>query len=163
MFTEVADVFEGVTLHLLWSFFTLPSGGLIISLQCFVVLLYCSWEKPPRLFCASSQDVKAGDVLQKKNMWEIIGEGSATGRSGQAGKVHYEFPCCSSYTFFFFFTFLLLFIKCYTSFLFIFRALLVNATSLLWLAMANMRRFPLMMTITVIIQMANRVRNKWIV
>ncbi|XP_058263928.1 non-muscle caldesmon isoform X2 [Hemibagrus wyckioides] len=31
-------------------------------------------------------DVKAGDVLQKKNMWEIIGEGSATGRSGQAGK-----------------------------------------------------------------------------
>ncbi|XP_036431742.1 non-muscle caldesmon isoform X2 [Colossoma macropomum] len=31
-------------------------------------------------------DVKAGDVLQKKNMWEIIGEGSATGRSGPAGK-----------------------------------------------------------------------------
>ncbi|TSK45841.1 Caldesmon [Bagarius yarrelli] len=31
-------------------------------------------------------DVKAGDVLQKKNMWEIIGEGSATGRSGQLGK-----------------------------------------------------------------------------
>ncbi|MCI4381708.1 hypothetical protein PGIGA_G00255040 [Pangasianodon gigas] len=31
-------------------------------------------------------DVKAGDVLQKKNMWEIIGEGSATGRSGQGGK-----------------------------------------------------------------------------
>ncbi|XP_066523419.1 non-muscle caldesmon isoform X2 [Hoplias malabaricus] len=31
-------------------------------------------------------DVKAGDVLQKKNMWEIIGEGSATPRSGQAGK-----------------------------------------------------------------------------
>ncbi|XP_017340999.1 non-muscle caldesmon isoform X1 [Ictalurus punctatus] len=29
-------------------------------------------------------DVKAGDVLQKKNMWEIIGE--ATGQSGQAGK-----------------------------------------------------------------------------
>ncbi|XP_017555648.1 non-muscle caldesmon isoform X5 [Pygocentrus nattereri] len=31
-------------------------------------------------------DVKAGDVLQKKNMWEIIGEGSATGWSGPAGK-----------------------------------------------------------------------------
>ncbi|KAF7702220.1 hypothetical protein HF521_001503 [Silurus meridionalis] len=31
-------------------------------------------------------DVKAGDVLQKKNMWEIIGEGSQTCRSGQAGK-----------------------------------------------------------------------------
>ncbi|KAG9281113.1 non-muscle caldesmon-like isoform X2 [Astyanax mexicanus] len=31
-------------------------------------------------------DVKAGDVLQKKNMWEIIGEGSAGGRSGAAGK-----------------------------------------------------------------------------
>ncbi|KAK3558487.1 hypothetical protein QTP86_018139 [Hemibagrus guttatus] len=31
-------------------------------------------------------DVKAGDVLQKKNMWEIIGEGSATGRSGHGGK-----------------------------------------------------------------------------
>ncbi|XP_060771028.1 non-muscle caldesmon isoform X2 [Neoarius graeffei] len=31
-------------------------------------------------------DVKTGDVLQKKNMWEIIGEGSATDRSGQAGK-----------------------------------------------------------------------------
>ncbi|KAM9496095.1 uncharacterized protein lsp1a isoform 2-T2 [Clarias gariepinus] len=31
-------------------------------------------------------DVKAGDVLQKKNMWEIIGEGSATGRSGLAAK-----------------------------------------------------------------------------
>ncbi|XP_027029180.2 non-muscle caldesmon isoform X4 [Tachysurus fulvidraco] len=28
-------------------------------------------------------DVKAGDVLQKKNMWEIIGEGSATGQSGK--------------------------------------------------------------------------------
>ncbi|GAA6107847.1 non-muscle caldesmon isoform X4 [Tachysurus ichikawai] len=31
-------------------------------------------------------DVKAGDVLQKKNMWEIIGEGSATGQSGHTGK-----------------------------------------------------------------------------
>ncbi|XP_027029179.2 non-muscle caldesmon isoform X3 [Tachysurus fulvidraco] len=38
---------------------------------------------PPRMLCASSQDVKAGDVLQKKNMWEIIGEGSATGQSGK--------------------------------------------------------------------------------
>uniref|UniRef100_A0A8C2HP68 Lymphocyte specific protein 1 a n=1 Tax=Cyprinus carpio TaxID=7962 RepID=A0A8C2HP68_CYPCA len=31
-------------------------------------------------------DVKPGDVLQKKNMWEIIGEGSAGERSGLGGK-----------------------------------------------------------------------------
>ncbi|XP_016141091.1 non-muscle caldesmon-like [Sinocyclocheilus grahami] len=32
------------------------------------------------------QDVKPGDVLQKKNMWEIIGEGSAAERPGLGGK-----------------------------------------------------------------------------
>ncbi|XP_062847117.1 non-muscle caldesmon isoform X2 [Trichomycterus rosablanca] len=38
-------------------------------------------------------DVKAGDVLQKKNMWEIIGEGSATGRSGSGGKGNTSGKC----------------------------------------------------------------------
>lgn len=36
------------------------------------------------------QDVKPGDVLQKKNMWEIIGEGSAGERSGLGGKVNIQ-------------------------------------------------------------------------
>ncbi|XP_051980647.1 non-muscle caldesmon-like [Xyrauchen texanus] len=36
--------------------------------------------------CPSTpSDVKPGDVLQKKNMWEIIGEGSATDRPGGKG------------------------------------------------------------------------------
>ncbi|XP_051740161.1 non-muscle caldesmon isoform X3 [Ctenopharyngodon idella] len=34
-----------------------------------------------------SKDVKPGDVLQKKNMWEIIGEGSTAEKSGLGGKV----------------------------------------------------------------------------
>ncbi|XP_072525631.1 uncharacterized protein lsp1a isoform X2 [Salminus brasiliensis] len=43
-------------------------------------------EGSNRNMTSKPSDVKAGDVLQKKNMWEIIGEGSATGRSGPAGK-----------------------------------------------------------------------------
>ncbi|RXN20210.1 non-muscle caldesmon-like isoform X1 [Labeo rohita] len=35
---------------------------------------------------STPSDVKPGDVLQKKNMWEIIGEGSAAERSGLGGK-----------------------------------------------------------------------------
>ncbi|XP_051978551.1 non-muscle caldesmon isoform X2 [Xyrauchen texanus] len=35
---------------------------------------------------STPSDVKPGDVLQKKNMWEIIGEGSAAERSGLRGK-----------------------------------------------------------------------------
>ncbi|XP_026870970.2 non-muscle caldesmon isoform X2 [Electrophorus electricus] len=35
---------------------------------------------------AKPSDVKAGDVLQKKNMWEIIGEASAAGCTSPAGK-----------------------------------------------------------------------------
>ncbi|XP_052453337.1 caldesmon, smooth muscle-like isoform X5 [Carassius gibelio] len=35
---------------------------------------------------STPSDVKPGDVLQKKNMWEIIGEGSAGERSGLGGK-----------------------------------------------------------------------------
>ncbi|KAK1788914.1 hypothetical protein P4O66_015827 [Electrophorus voltai] len=35
---------------------------------------------------AKPSDVKAGDVLQKKNMWEIIGEASAAGCISPAGK-----------------------------------------------------------------------------
>lgn len=36
------------------------------------------------------QDVKPGDVLQKKNMWEIIGEGSVGERPGLGGKVNIQ-------------------------------------------------------------------------
>ncbi|XP_059401773.1 non-muscle caldesmon isoform X2 [Carassius carassius] len=39
-----------------------------------------------RHFLSTPSDVKPGDVLQKKNMWEIIGEGSSTERSGLGGK-----------------------------------------------------------------------------
>ncbi|XP_067291840.1 non-muscle caldesmon isoform X2 [Pseudorasbora parva] len=35
---------------------------------------------------STPSDVKPGDVLQKKNMWEIIGEGSAAEKSGLGGK-----------------------------------------------------------------------------
>ncbi|XP_016432051.1 non-muscle caldesmon isoform X2 [Sinocyclocheilus rhinocerous] len=35
---------------------------------------------------STPSDVKPGDVLQKKNMWEIFGEGSAGERSGLGGK-----------------------------------------------------------------------------
>lgn len=41
------------------------------------------------------QDVKPGDVLQKKNMWEIIGEGSAGERPGLEGKVNIQKIYCS--------------------------------------------------------------------
>lgn len=37
-----------------------------------------------------SQDVKPGDVLQKKNMWEIIGEGSTAEKSGLGGRVNIQ-------------------------------------------------------------------------
>ncbi|ROL55402.1 Caldesmon [Anabarilius grahami] len=36
---------------------------------------------------SSASDVKPGDVLQKKNMWEIIGEGTTAEKSGLGGKV----------------------------------------------------------------------------
>ncbi|XP_051740159.1 non-muscle caldesmon isoform X1 [Ctenopharyngodon idella] len=36
---------------------------------------------------STASDVKPGDVLQKKNMWEIIGEGSTAEKSGLGGKV----------------------------------------------------------------------------
>ncbi|XP_026095106.1 non-muscle caldesmon isoform X1 [Carassius auratus] len=39
-----------------------------------------------RHFLSTPSDVKPGDVLQKKNMWEIIGEGSSAERSGLGGK-----------------------------------------------------------------------------
>ncbi|XP_016410407.1 caldesmon, smooth muscle-like [Sinocyclocheilus rhinocerous] len=39
-----------------------------------------------RHFLSTPSDVKPGDVLQKKNMWEIIGEGSAAERPGLGGK-----------------------------------------------------------------------------
>ncbi|XP_018923877.1 non-muscle caldesmon-like isoform X1 [Cyprinus carpio] len=43
-------------------------------------------ESGNRHFLSTPSDVKPGDVLQKKNMWEIIGEGSAAERSGLGGK-----------------------------------------------------------------------------
>ncbi|XP_067236362.1 non-muscle caldesmon isoform X2 [Chanodichthys erythropterus] len=36
---------------------------------------------------STASDVKPGDVLQKKNMWEIIGEGSTAEKSGLGGRV----------------------------------------------------------------------------
>ncbi|XP_056307536.1 non-muscle caldesmon isoform X2 [Danio aesculapii] len=36
---------------------------------------------------SAPSDVKSGGVMRKKNMWEIIGEGSAAERSGLGGKV----------------------------------------------------------------------------
>ncbi len=52
------------------------------------------------------QDVKPGEVLQKKNMWEIIGEGSVGERPGLGGKVNLQIKkksCTDNHKFFFFF------------------------------------------------------------
>ncbi|XP_028813937.1 non-muscle caldesmon isoform X1 [Denticeps clupeoides] len=53
--------------------------------------LITQWVKsspdgPQRNSTTRPTDVKPGDVLQKKNLWEIIGEGSLSGRAGPGGK-----------------------------------------------------------------------------